>query len=237
MADGRRPRIGLCAALERARWTVWDREAFLLSRAYVDALQIAGAIALMLPPDAWVAEHPDDVLDGLDGLVLAGGGDLDPSLYGSAATARDVDRGRDDAELALARTARDAGLPVLGVCRGAQVLAVLDGGGLVAEVPHVLPETLHRITAAAGSDCASLLGARTEVNSLHHQAIAGVGPGWRVTANADDGIVEAVEWEGTSWPALGVQWHPELDHTGPAVFGWLVSRSLRRQECRCRRAG
>ena len=74
----RRPRIGLCAALERARWTVWDREAFLLSRAYVDALQRAGAIALMLPPDAWVAEHPDDVLDGLDGLMLAGGADIDP---------------------------------------------------------------------------------------------------------------------------------------------------------------
>ena len=84
MANGRRPRIGLCTALERARWTVWDREAFLLSRAYVDALQGAGAIALMLPPDAWVAAHPDDVLDGLDGLMLAGGADIDPGSYGSS---------------------------------------------------------------------------------------------------------------------------------------------------------
>src|SRR5688500_19945459 len=83
-ANGRRPRIGLCTALERARWTVWDREAFLLSRAYVDALQGAGAIALMLPPDAWVAAHPDDVLDGLDGLMLAGGADTHPRSHGSS---------------------------------------------------------------------------------------------------------------------------------------------------------
>src|SRR3954453_17989502 len=82
MLYGRRPRIGLCTALERARWTVWDREAFLLSRAYVDALQHAGAVALMIPPDGWVADHPDDVLDGLEGLVLAGGADIDPASYG-----------------------------------------------------------------------------------------------------------------------------------------------------------
>src|SRR3954453_18901411 len=80
----RRPRIGLCAALERARWTVWDREAFLLSRAYVDALQGGGAIALMLPPAEWVAARPDDVLDGMDGLMLAGGADIDPRSYGAA---------------------------------------------------------------------------------------------------------------------------------------------------------
>src|SRR3954453_7662327 len=78
MESARRPRIGICTALERARWTVWDREAFLLSRAYVDALQAAGAIAFMLPPGSWVAHHPDDVLDGVDGLMLAGGAAIDP---------------------------------------------------------------------------------------------------------------------------------------------------------------
>jgi putative glutamine amidotransferase len=92
MSDARRPRIGLCAALERARWTVWDREAFLLSRAYVDAIQAAGAVALMVPPDAWVAAHPDDVLDGLDGLVLAGGADIDPASYGSSRHPRSPSR-------------------------------------------------------------------------------------------------------------------------------------------------
>jgi putative glutamine amidotransferase len=90
MTPRRRPRIGLCTALERARWTVWDREAFLLSRAYVDALQRAGAVALMIPPDAWVAAHPDGVLEGLDGLLLAGGADIDPSLYGASRHAKTV---------------------------------------------------------------------------------------------------------------------------------------------------
>ena len=103
MGAARRPRIGLCTALERARWTVWDREAFLLSRAYVDALQGAGAIAFMLPPDEWVADHPDDVLDGLDGLMLAGGADIDPSSYDGPShpkvTNTRVDR--DRAEIAL----------------------------------------------------------------------------------------------------------------------------------------
>src|SRR3954462_3555109 len=82
MTDERRPRIGVCAALERARWTVWDREALLLSRAYIDAIQRAGAVALMIPPDAWVEDHPGDVLDGLDALMLAGGSDIDPGSYG-----------------------------------------------------------------------------------------------------------------------------------------------------------
>ena len=132
----------------------------------------------------------------LDGLVLAGGGDLDPSLYGSDVAARDVDRSRDEAELALARAARDAAVPALGVCRGAQVFAVMDGGALVTDVPHVLPGSLHPISSAPGSTCRSLLGPRAEVNSLHHQAIARLGPGWQVTATADDGVVEAVEWDG-----------------------------------------
>src|SRR3954447_19433399 len=103
MAHGRRPRIGLCAALERARWTVWDREAFLLSRAYVDALQAGGAVVLMLPPDAWVAEHPDDVLEGLDGLVLAGGADIDPGPYSAPRHPKTTNTrpDRDGAEIAL----------------------------------------------------------------------------------------------------------------------------------------
>src|SRR3954454_14403944 len=130
MSDGRRPRIGLCAALERARWTVWDREAFLLSRAYVDALQRAGAIALMVPPDAWGEEQPDDILDGLDGLLLAGGADIDPGQYGSERHPKTVNTrpDRDRAEIALALRALDRELPLLGICRGMQVLNVALGG-------------------------------------------------------------------------------------------------------------
>src|SRR4051812_1571335 len=100
----RRPRIGLCAALERARWTVWDREAFLLSRAYVDALQGGGATALMPPPDPGVADPPDAALDGLAGLVLAGGADIAPRSYGGRRHAKTTNTrpDRDRAEISLA---------------------------------------------------------------------------------------------------------------------------------------
>src|SRR3954452_21900303 len=120
MRTERRPRIGLCTALERARWTVWDREAFLLSRAYVDALQGAGAIALMLPPDAWVAEHPDDVLEGLDGLMLAGGADIDSVSDGDPLHPKTpITRpDRDRAEISLFLHALERDLPGLGICRG-----------------------------------------------------------------------------------------------------------------------
>jgi putative glutamine amidotransferase len=191
-----------------------------IPQSYVEHVTDAGGRAVLLPPGAGHL-----ALDVLDGLVLAGGGDLDPSLYGADTVARDVDRERDDAEVHLVRAARDAGVPTLGVCRGAQVFAVMDGGTLLAEVPHVRPGVGHPISTAPGSVCGELLGARADVSSLHHQAIADTGPGWRVTSSADDGVIEAVEWEGSTWEAVGVQWHPEMDVTGPAFFGWLVSRA------------
>src|SRR5918999_5527577 len=110
-----RPVIGICTALERARWTVWDNEAFLLSRAYVDAIQDAGGLVYMIPPDAATAEDPDEALDVLDALVLAGGADVDPSSYASephrctAGTRPE----RDAAEIPLARRALERDLPLL----------------------------------------------------------------------------------------------------------------------------
>src|ERR1700755_2297556 len=120
MQDGRRPRIGLCAALERARWTVWDREALLLSRAYIDALQRAGAGALMVPPGAWVEEHP-------------GGADIDPANYGERRHRRTTNTRpeRDRAEIALTLAALDRDLPIFGVCRGMQLINVALGGTLL----------------------------------------------------------------------------------------------------------
>src|SRR3954452_9423568 len=125
----RRPRIGLCTALERARWTVWDQEAFLLSRSYADALQAAGGIAVMLPPDRGLADRPDDVLDALDGLVLAGGADIDPSSYGAPRPRcrANPPPERDAVEIALPRRALDRDLPLLGICRGMQLLNVTSG--------------------------------------------------------------------------------------------------------------
>ncbi len=195
-----------------------------IPRRYVEHVATAGGRPVVLPPG-----FGHEVIELLDGLVLAGGGDLDPALYDRAgAPAREVDRVRDDAEIELVRQAREAGLPTLGVCRGAQVLTVADGGTLVPDLgpgqPHVLPEGTHPLRTLPGSFCAGLLGPRPFVNSLHHQAVDRLGAGWRATAWADDGIVEAVEWIDSEhpWLAVGVQWHPEMDPSGPALFGWLV---------------
>ncbi len=191
-------------------------------RTYVNHVLAAGGRPVILPP------RSSDLLDVLDAVVLAGGGDLDPGLYGRPdAMADGVDSERDRVEIDLARSAHRIGMPVLGVCRGAQILAVAYGGALVPDLgqdkPHVIVAGSHPIETSARSIVSSILGGRPLVNSLHHQAIDDPGPSWRVTARADDGVIEAVEWDGgDGWPALGVQWHPELDHTGSPVFGWLM---------------
>ena len=205
-----------------------------IPRSYVEHVARAGGRPVVVPPGGG-----HEVLDALDGLVLAGGGDVDPTLYGGPpGCARDVDRTRDEAEVALVRTAREIGLPTLGVCRGAQVFAVADGGTLVPDLgpdrPHILPNAAHPVTTLPGSACARLLAAHPVVNSLHHQAIGHAGSGWRTTVWADDGVVEAVEWNDLrEWPAIGVQWHPELDATGARLFGWLVGQSAHHRAGRC----
>jgi putative glutamine amidotransferase len=182
--------------------------------AYVASVAAAGGLPVILP-----VGHAVDLLDVVDGVVLAGGVDLG------------VDPDRDAAEVALVVATRERGLPLLGVCRGLQVIAVTDGGSLLDDVPHVLPGTGHPVSVSPGSLLHGLVGPAPVVSSLHHQAPAQLSAGWRVTARAGDGVVEAAEWSGDGWPALGVQWHPEMDATGPALFGWLVgaARQLRRE--------
>jgi putative glutamine amidotransferase len=226
MSDERRPRIGVCAALERARWTVWDREALLLSRAYIDAVQRAGAIALMVPPDRWVEEHPADVLDGLDGLMLAGGADIDPGAYGERRhrATTNTRPERDRAEIALALEAIGRDMPLLGICRGMQLLNVAFGGTLVQHLPDDVGHTDHRralgsfdnadhdVRLRPGSLAADACGELChKTKSHHHQAVDELGDGivasgWSVL----DDLVEAIELPDARW-ALGVQWHPEVD--------------------------
>src|SRR5829696_4775262 len=133
-----RPVIGICAAVEHARWSVWDAEALLTPRGYVDAVQRAGGLAVLLVPDPRALEHPDEALDLVDGLILAGGTDIDPSAYGAPRheETRTTSPERDRFELALAARAMERDLPLLGVCRGMQLMNVARGGTLDQHLPE-----------------------------------------------------------------------------------------------------
>jgi putative glutamine amidotransferase len=238
------PAIGICAAVERARWTVWDEEAALIPRSYARAVHGAGGLVLVLPPygEEDLAEAPlEELLDGLDGLLLAGGSDIDPASYGAE---REPETGttwpeRDAFELALTRTALDRGTPVLGICRGMELLNVALGGTLHQHLPTELGHSDHMQTPGAygdhhvrlepGSLAARAAGAdHVAVKSHHHQGIDRVGEGLRVTGWAvDDGAAEAVELPDADY-VLGVLWHPEEDGHS-LVIGSLVAaaRSVR----------
>jgi putative glutamine amidotransferase len=246
------PVIGICTAVEQARWGAWDMPSYLLPRNYVDAIQRGGGLALMLPPDPRVTEHPDQVLDLLDGLILAGGQDVDPSTYG-AERHPTTDPGsleRDEFEMALARRALERDIPFLGICRGMQVMNVAFGGTLVQDIPTQLPGALehslpcpphqaftfaHEVWIEKDSLLATLMRERLtddtcEVNSRHHQAVKDVARGFKVSATAPDGVVEAIE-DPAALFCLGVQWHPEnFFRTGefrPLFEGFLEASQKR----------
>ena len=227
---GRRPRIGVTTYLESARHGVWEHEAALLPRTYVDIVVRAGGTPLLLPP---MPEVDPDVLDVLDGLVLSGGGDVEPSRYGAVPHPRtggtsDV---RDAAEETLLRAALDADIPVLGVCRGMQVLNVALGGTLVQHLPETVGHDGHRphpatfgrtrVRLTEGSVLNGLLGDEVEVDCYHHQAVDGLAPSVAAVGRADDGTVEAVELHGPRF-AVGVQWHPEQTGDDLRLFRGLV---------------
>jgi len=228
----RAPLIGICTALEQARWGVWDQPAMLLPRNYIDAIQRCGGVALMLPPDPAVVAEPDLVLDVVDGLILAGGADLDPSFYGEERAPQTVHTvpERDEFEIALARRAIERGIPFLGICRGMQVMNVAQGGTLIQDLPAALghdhhcrvPGSFagadHPVHLAAGSRAAQAArGERTGTLSHHHQAIGRLGEELIVTGWADlDELPEAIEVPDHRF-ALGVQWHPEADETSQVI--------------------
>jgi len=233
-----RPLVGICAAVEHARFGVWEQEATLLPRGYADAVQTAGGIALLLPPDDELVEHPGRLLEALDGLLLAGGRDIDPLTYGARP---DVEAGeaspeRDRVELALVSAALEHDMPVLGVCRGMEILNIACGGTLVQHLDGELlarhRQTLgvfsdHDVMLEPGSLAARAAGAeRVSVRSHHHQAIGELGEGLVVSGRCpDDGLVEAVELPAKRF-ALGVLWHPEEDEAS-GVIGALVQAAAR----------
>ncbi|MFC4057506.1 gamma-glutamyl-gamma-aminobutyrate hydrolase family protein [Planomonospora corallina] len=224
-----RPVIGITCYVEPARFTVWDTPAALLPYGYVDHVVRAGGQPVILPPAGDAAA----LAGRLDGLIVAGGGDVDPARYGAPphpATSH-VRPFRDDFELALVRAALDGGLPLLGVCRGLQILNTALGGTLHQHLPETVGHRGHApapgtfghlaVHLAPGSRTAEILGARTaDVAHYHHQAADRLGAGLTATAHAGDGTVEAVELDGHPF-ALAVQWHPEAGDEC-ALFAALV---------------
>ncbi|MER6419094.1 gamma-glutamyl-gamma-aminobutyrate hydrolase family protein [Streptomyces sp. NPDC001137] len=213
MADG--PLIGISTYLEAgARWGVWELEAALLPAGYPRLVQRAGGLAVMLPPDA--PEHASATVARLDGLVIAGGPDVEPVHYGAEPHPRTGPpaRARDAWELALIDAALAARIPLLGICRGMQLLNVALGGTLVqhidghAEVVGVFGH--HPVKPVPGTRYAAAVPEETSVPTYHHQAVDHLGTGLIPSAHAADGTVEALELPPADGWVLGVQWHPEM---------------------------
>ncbi len=227
------PLIGITAIPRPVQTMYGPADAHTSTDALTSSVIAAGGVPVLLP--VVPAEHAALQLRGLDGLVLAGGQDVDPTTYGRAAAADGawVHRGRDEHELALLAAAREAGLPVLGVCRGLQLANVMLGGDLIEHVDGHdagarYDVDLHPVRVAEGSELARATGGgELAVNSLHHQVVGELAPGLRATASAADGLPEAAEAVEGPW-FVAVQWHPELMGRVPGgldLFEALVRES------------
>ncbi|MET9314807.1 gamma-glutamyl-gamma-aminobutyrate hydrolase family protein [Kribbella sp. NPDC003505] len=231
-SNASRPRIGITTYLEPASWGIWQRSAALVPQVYLDAVVAAGGVPLLLPP---VGTDPS-VLDVLDGLIIAGGCDVDPSSYAAVPHPETVDTrvDRDQHEAVLIQAALDRDLPLLAICRGLQMLNVTLGGTLHQHLPDLVAHDEHRPSPAVfgaveaktepGTLTAGILGESALGSCYHHQAIDTVASGLKVTARADDGTIEAAEVEGHTF-ALGVQWHPEETPDDLRLFTALIKSS------------
>jgi putative glutamine amidotransferase len=217
-----RPVIGLTTYLRQAQSGVWDVQAAFLPKVYFEAVNRAGGIAVLIPPQPFDVASAHRVLDGLDGLIICGGEDVDPARYGQAAhpTTDVPNEARDATEDALLTAAIERDLPFLGICRGAQMLNVHQGGTLIQHLPDIIGTDRYQkgkgefnsvpVHVDADSALAGVLDAAAPVNGAvyHHQAIDQTGTGLRVVARTDDDVIQAIELDGVSF-GIGVQWHPE----------------------------
>ncbi|HEY3728716.1 MAG TPA: gamma-glutamyl-gamma-aminobutyrate hydrolase family protein [Solirubrobacteraceae bacterium] len=209
--------IGITSYLAQARWGFWDLPAALVPLGYANAVAAAGGRPVLLPP---MLDGVAETLDAVDGLIFCGGPDIDPAVYGQrpGPETAAVSPERDPAELALLRAALDEEVPVLGICRGMQLLNVAYGGTLIQHLPAVVGHDGHRtrpgsfdvheVVLAPGTRVEAILGERAEGCSGHHQGIDAVGDGLTAAGWAADGSVEALEDPEQRF-ALGVLWHPE----------------------------
>jgi gamma-glutamyl-gamma-aminobutyrate hydrolase PuuD len=216
------------------------RPILLLDSMYAERIRRAGGIPVLLAPGGG---DEGEILDRLDGMLFSGGEDVDPVHFDQPRhpTVTDIDAARDAQEIPLAVKVREQGIPVLGICRGMQLLNIAWGGDLIQDLPSHLPDGLkhqqqspvhvatHSVTLERASTLAGLARADDLLaNSFHHQAVDRLAGGLRAVGWTMDGTIEA--FEATDWPCLGVQWHPELleDVTSDALFDWLVTHARRR---------
>jgi putative glutamine amidotransferase len=229
-----RPVIGMTTYLQQAQTGVWDVNASFLPAIYIEGVNRGGGTVVLLPPQPDGDQVAERVLDGLDGLVITGGRDVDPTAYGQprhASTDEPVGN-RDQWEFTLVRAALRRGLPLLGICRGAQVLNVALGGTLHQNLPDVLGHTRHQqgnavfstssVQTVPDTRLAALIGDHSDAQCYHHQAIDRLGDGLVASArDTTDGVIEAVELPGDPF-VLAVQWHPEERLDDIRLFSGLV---------------
>jgi putative glutamine amidotransferase len=233
LVEGPRPIIGLTTYLEQAQTGVWNVPASFLPKVYFDAVTKAGGIAVLLPPQPVSDEIAERVLDGIDGLIITGGKDVDPARYGQDPhpTTDEPRLDRDAWEDALLRGAINRELPFLGICRGAQVLNVALGGTLIQHLPDVIGSSRYNlgggefndvpVEVESGTELGELVGAQVRAKVYHHQSIDRVADGLTVSARSDDGVIQAVELDAVPF-GLAVQWHPEESQDDLRLFAGLV---------------
>ncbi|HWE11164.1 MAG TPA: gamma-glutamyl-gamma-aminobutyrate hydrolase family protein [Solirubrobacteraceae bacterium] len=241
-----RPAIAVCTPVSDASFGVWNQRAAVLPAGYLDAIGRAGGLALLMAPDPELIENPDDLLERIDGLILSGGNDIDPAAYGADPhpATKGITPERDAVEIALVRRAAELDMPVLGICRGMQILNIAFGGTLIQHLPDAFGHEDHRRIpgsfdhadhdvrlapeSLAGQAAGELLHS---TKSHHHQGVDVIGEGFVVTgASTLDDLVEAIERPDRRF-VLGVQWHPEADERS-RVIGALVQAALEYRQAR-----
>ena len=235
-----RPVIGITTYVTPAKWGYWDLEASLIPHNYVRAVEEAGGRPLLVPPSN---EGIEETLDSLDAIVFSGGSDLDPAHYGEEPHPETfgIREERDRAELELMKAALERDMPVLGICRGVQVLNIARGGNLIQHLPEIVGHEGHKhdppgsfsdhdVEIEPDTTLAKILGDRHPMKSHHHQGLDAVGKGLRVSAHAEDGSIEGVEDPEHRF-AVGVLWHPEAGEDRK-LFQALVEQAREYKQAR-----
>jgi putative glutamine amidotransferase len=221
LSDSNRPVIGITTYRQQAKTGVWDVDAAFLHSGYIDSVTRAGGIAVLLPPQPASVDIVERVLDGVDGLIFAGGRDIDTARYGAVPGeyTDQPDTRRDEWEFTLVNAALRRELPVLFICRGAQVLNVYRGGTLIQHLPDVVGTDDYQrgnaqltemdMVVSPGSLLESIVGPTVSGSVYHHQAIASLGAGLTVSARSADDVIEALEIDDYPF-GVAIQWHPEV---------------------------